>query len=153
MFASDRVRIIPFNRHFTEEERDTSLKAKLREGNGRAAVLNWLIEGYRLYMEHGLQRTAPEEAILRQYRDDNDYIAQFIGECLIPLDHNDRRANKERLTNIMARYTDWCHFSNIKPLGKRMFKEELIKHEIPVFRSHKQDAAAVRILYSHENEP
>lgn len=153
MFASDRVRIIPFNRHFTEEERDTSLKAKLREGNGRAAVLNWLIEGYRLYKEHGLQRTAPEETILRQYRDDNDYIAQFIGECLEPLNHNDRHAKKKRLTEIMARYADWCRFSNIKPLGKRMFKEELIKHGIPVFCSHKQDAAAVRILYPHENEP
>lgn len=153
LFTSDRIRIIPFNRHFTAEERDTSLKAKLREGTGRDAVLNWLIEGYRLYKEHGLQRTAPEEAILRQYRDDNDYIAQFISECLVPLDHTDRRANKERLTNIMARYADWCRFSNIKPLGKRMFKEELIKHGIPVFCSHKQDAAAVRILYPHENEP
>ncbi len=46
LFDSDRIRILPFNRHFTEEERDTTLKSKLRHENAKSAILNWLIARY-----------------------------------------------------------------------------------------------------------
>ncbi len=153
LFTSDRIRILPFNRHFTEAERDTRLKTTLREGNGKDAVLNWLIEGYRKYKESGLTDTAAGKDIVIQYSEDNDYIAQFIGECLAVHDQNDKRADKERMTNILARYRYWCDSSNIKPLGRKQFKEELQKHGVPVFISHKQDVAMVRILEPHEHEP
>ena len=153
LFTSDRIRILPFNRHFIEAERDTKLKATLREGNGKDAVLNWLIEGFRKYKESGLTDTAAGKDIVRQYREDNDYIAQFIGECLAVHDQNDKRADKERMTNILARYRYWCDSSNIKPLGRKQFKEELQKHGVIVFPEHKQDVARVRILEPHEHEP
>ncbi len=153
LFTSDRIRILPFNRHFTEAERNTKLKATLRESNGRDAVLRWLIEGYRKYKEEGLTDTAASKVIIRQYREENDYIAQFIGECMEVFDQTDRHASKERLTNILARYRYWCDSSNIKPLGRKQFKEELQKHGIVVLTYNKQDAARVRILEPHENDP
>lgn len=146
LFTSDRIRILPFEKHFTEAERDTSLKSTLRKGNGRASVLNWLIEGYKLYKEHGLTDTKIAQATLRQYRKENDYIQEFIDECLEILNPDDIHAKKTRLTVIQQEYNYWCKGSNIKPLGKKLFKEELIKHGIPIFSYKKQYTATVKII-------
>lgn len=146
LFTSDRIRILPFEKHFTEAERDTSLKSTLRKGNGRASVLNWLIEGYKLYKEHGLTDTKIAQATLRQYRKENDYIQEFIDECLEILNPDDIHAKKTRLTVIQQEYNYWCKDSNIKPLGKKLFKEELIKHGIPIFSYKKQYTATVKII-------
>ena len=145
IFASDRIRILPFNRHFSKDERDTSLKSKLREGNGKSALLNWLIEGYRIYRENGLRDTAEAAAVLRQYRRDNDYIQDFIDECLEILDPDDIHAHKERLTGIQREYNIWCKDSNIKPLGKKLFREELEKHGVVLFVSNHQYNARVQL--------
>lgn len=145
LFTSDRIRIIPFNRHFSESERDVTLKSTLREGNGRDAVLTWLIEGYRKYKESGLTDTKASQAIVRQYRAENDYIQQFIDERLIVPDPNSGTKHKERLTEVMAHYNIWCGYYNIKPLGKKLFREELEKHGITIGYPHGQYYAAVTI--------
>lgn len=48
LFSSNRIIIIPFNRHFEAEEQDRSLKKKFKEPKTQSAILNWLIDGYRL---------------------------------------------------------------------------------------------------------
>lgn len=140
LFTSDRIRILPFNKHFSAAERDTSLKATLRKGNGRAAVLNWLIEGYRMYSANGFIETQQSKAILQQYRKDNDYIQEFIDECLILYSQDDIHAPKAKITEIQSEYNYWCKSSNIKPLGKRNFCEELEKHGINIITHNKQKA-------------
>lgn len=47
--------IIPFDRHFDEQLRDTSLKQKFSEPDVQSAILNWLLEGYRLLRKEGLR--------------------------------------------------------------------------------------------------
>lgn len=141
LFTSDRIRILPFNRHFSKAERDTNLKAALREGDGRAAVLTWLIEGYRSYKENGLQETDASKAILRQYQAENDYIQQFIDERLDIV----KTIGHVKLTEIQRIYSDWCKDVNVRPLGKKNFREELEKHSVPVTISHKQYVVDAKI--------
>ena len=152
LFTSDRIRIIPFNRHFTKEERDTSLKSTLRKDGGKEAVLKWLIDGYAMYRRNGLNSTESGTDILRRYRAENDYVQQFIDECLDVHNQNDYHSKKTKLTAIQRAYNDWCKESNIKPLGKKHFKEELEKHGISIIVSCKQYAAKVKIrdFYSSE---
>lgn len=145
LFTSDRIRILPFNKHFSAAERDTNLKATLRKGNGRAAMLNWLIEGYKIYRLCGFTETQQSKAILRQYRKDNDYIQEFINECLTLYPQEDIHSPKIRITLAQSVYNDWCRNSNIKPLGKRNFCEELERHGINIITHCKQKAIKAKI--------
>jgi putative DNA primase/helicase len=68
IFASGRAKIIPFNRHFTEAEQDKDLKREFRKAENKSAILNWLIEGYRLILDSGFD--APPRVIeaVAEYR-------------------------------------------------------------------------------------
>lgn len=145
LFSSDRIRILPFEKHFNKSERNTNLKSELREGNGREAVLKWLIDGYRLYKTNGLTDSKKGNEILRQYRKDNDHIQQFIDECLEVLDWNDRHVKKIPLTEIQQEYNDWCRIANVKPIKKMRLKEELINRGLVVDTYNNQLSTAARI--------
>jgi putative DNA primase/helicase len=54
VFSSDRVKLIPFDRHFKPEEQDKGLKRLFRKSDSKSGILNWLIEGYRLLKAEGL---------------------------------------------------------------------------------------------------
>ena len=75
-----RVRIIPFLRIFSPVEMDRNLQDKLKaEADG---ILQWCLEGVRLYQEHGLQPTARMVEELEAYRRKSDPVAEFIRECV-----------------------------------------------------------------------
>lgn len=152
LFSSDRIRILPFEKHFDKSERNTNLKSELREDNGREAVLKWLIDGYRLYRTNGLTDTKKGNEILRQYRKDNDYVQQFIDECLEILDQSDKHAKTTKFTVIQGIYNDWCKNANIKPLGQKSLREEFEKHNINVDKHNNQFAAKVKIKYDYAIE-
>lgn len=53
MFTSERVLIIPFDKHFEAWEQDKTLKDAFRKPEVQSAILNWLLEGYRLLQTEG----------------------------------------------------------------------------------------------------
>ena len=62
-------------------QKDPKLKEKLMAC--RPGILRWLVEGCREWIEHGLQ---PPQAILDGVSNlarDEDYIGQFIDDCLV----------------------------------------------------------------------
>ena len=74
------VRIIPFLRVFSPDEMDRNLKDKLKaEADG---ILQWCLEGARLYQLQGLQPTARMVEELEAYRRKSDPVAEFIRECV-----------------------------------------------------------------------
>ena len=48
------MKLIPFDRHFTAGEQDLGLKKLFRRNVNKSAILNWLVDGYRLVLEVGL---------------------------------------------------------------------------------------------------
>ncbi|MBL6605974.1 MAG: bifunctional DNA primase/polymerase [Alphaproteobacteria bacterium] len=75
-----RVRIIPFLRVFSPAEMDRNLQDKLKaEADG---ILQWCIEGARLYQQQGLRPTARMVEELERYRRRSDPVAQFVRECV-----------------------------------------------------------------------
>ena len=75
-----RVRIIPFLRIFSPAEMDRNLQDKLKaEADG---ILQWCIEGARLYQQQGLQPTARMVDELEAYRRKSDPVSQFVRECV-----------------------------------------------------------------------
>lgn len=141
LFQSDRIKLLLFNHHFTEAERDTKLKQTLREGNGKSAVLRWLIDGFRLYRETGLFVTEESKSVLCQYQAENDYIRQFMDECL----ELGETYGRVRLSEVKRTYREWCAESGIHALGIKLFKEELEKHHVMLITVHKQDYISGRL--------
>ena len=76
-----RVRIIPFQRTFSRDEMDRNLQDKLKEEAD--GILQWCVEGARLYQENGLRPTTVMNNELEEYRRKSDPVAEFIRECVI----------------------------------------------------------------------
>jgi putative DNA primase/helicase len=120
IFASGRVKLIPFERHFPENEQDKGLKAFFRQPENKTGILNWLVAGLRLLKADGLKQPKSVREATAQYREDSDIIGQFINECLVEV-----RYTNTPLKNIHARYEEWCEDYGHRPLNSRNLAAEL----------------------------
>jgi len=77
VFSSDRMKLVPFEKHFAEAEQDKWLKKFFQRNASRFAILNWLIEGYRL-LGASPQRVADAT---KAYRQEADSIGMCLVEC------------------------------------------------------------------------
>ncbi len=82
LFTSNRIHIITFNKHFTEQEQNRYLKAELKEKDTISEIFNWCIDGLKKFYLEGI--IAPHEVVqdTKAYQEVNDKIAIFISECL-----------------------------------------------------------------------
>lgn len=78
LFASSRLKVIEFNRHFSEEEQDKGLKDYFRTPEAMMGIFDWLLEGYAHYMQKGLTMSNHLKAVVKQYEKDNDIVVQFL---------------------------------------------------------------------------
>ncbi len=121
LFSSDRIVIIPFERHFDESSRDTTLKTQFAKSEAQSAILNWLIEGYKLLKAEGLSAPDCVKQAVTKYQHDSDKTTQFVEECLIKDEFS------EVLTsNVYTRYQHWCRENGYHPDGMRNFKQALL---------------------------
>jgi putative DNA primase/helicase len=120
LFESDRIRIIPFNRHFTAEERDIDLKSFFAEPANLSGILNWCLEGFRLYQEEGLKMPKSVASATADYRDQSDRLSMFTKQCL------KKEAGQElRSSAIYTRYKDWCSDNGFKYENAANFKKKM----------------------------
>ena len=82
LFASDRVRVIEFNRHFTEAEQDKNLKNEFQTQEAMQGIFAWLVAGYFKYKRFGLKMSPAMRKVVNQYERDNDLCLQFLEERL-----------------------------------------------------------------------
>lgn len=120
LFESGRVRVIPFDRHFDEGERDTSLKATFATPEAQSAILNWCLSGLVDYRASGLAPSAAITARTGEYRDDSDKFGQFMDDVLEPLEES-----RERARDVYGEFTEWCGEFGFKPESYGSFKERI----------------------------
>ena len=80
LFASDRVRVVEFNRHFSEDEQDKNLKSEFQTQEAMRGIFTWLLEGYFKYKRFGLKMSPAMRQVVKQYEKDNDLALQFLEE-------------------------------------------------------------------------
>lgn len=120
LFTSNRIIIVPFDRHFDEQSQDTTLKRKFAQPEVQSAILNWLLEGNRLLREEGLSLPESVKAATTAYQHDSDKMALFAEDNLIPDEHG------EVLTSTLyARYKGWCQENGYYAEGMKNFKQGL----------------------------
>lgn len=77
-----RIRVIPFDVVFTEDEQDHDLDEKLRLAADE--IIAWAVAGYRRYSQIGLAEPGEVKAATTKYQQDSDTVGRFIAErCLL----------------------------------------------------------------------
>lgn len=123
LFASDRIRVIEFNRHFSEEEQDKGLKSYFESKEAMPGIFAWLIEGYQKYRKEGLCMPPSIKAVVKKYERDNDIILQFLeDECI-----------KDSNASIFAKdlhnqYRIWCRSNGYSCCNIKRFNALVEQH-------------------------
>lgn len=120
VFASGRLFIIPFERHFEEAEQDKGLKHEFTKAETQSAILNWLIEGYVLLRKEGLHPPASVQNATKEYQHDSNKTLLFIEDCL-----EAGSGYEERTATVYFSYKNWCHDNGHYPESMKTFKQSL----------------------------
>ncbi len=80
LFTSGRVKIIPFERHFAQDEQDQGLKAELATDESLSGILNWCLEGLRMIGESGFDMPESVRDATDEYRRSSDKLGRFMEE-------------------------------------------------------------------------
>ncbi len=120
LFESDRIKIIPFNRHFTAEERDIDLKSFFAKPENLSGILNWCLEGFKLYMQEGLDMPDSVENATAEYRQQSDRIMMFTSQCV-----KQEREQELRAQAVYTRYKDWCAENGFKYENASNFRKKM----------------------------
>jgi putative DNA primase/helicase len=75
----DRVKLIPFTVEIPKAERDKQLPAKL--GAELPGILRWAVDGCLAWQRDGLNAPDLVTHAVADYREEQDVLGQFIGEC------------------------------------------------------------------------
>lgn len=127
-----RVLLLPFSVTIPREERTAPrvLKASLlAEASG---IFNWMLDGYRLWREEGLQIPTLIEEATSQYRAESDPIGEFLKAATA------RDASSSvQSSRLYSVYAAWCKANAIDPrshtaFGKRMSTLGFVKEVIGV---------------------
>ena len=123
LFASDRVRVIEFNRHFTDAEQDKGLKDYFESPEAMKGIFTWLVAGYFKYRRFGLQMSDPMKAVVKQYEKDNDLVLQFLEERCQKVAEGNTRAK-----TLYDNYKIWCKSNGYYVCSMKKFNAELTAH-------------------------
>lgn len=120
LFSSGRVKIIPFEKHFTEQERDEGLKELFLQPENQSAILNWCLEGLCLLRETGLNMPESVRAATEDYRQSSDKTGRFLEEEM----EADPLA-ETKTSETYTRYQEWCGRNGYKAENMQNFKSNL----------------------------
>ena len=91
LFSSGRIMIIPFERHFEEDQQDKSLKKTFVSEKNQSAILNWLLEGYKGLHLEGLTMPESVHFATERYRHESDKVGLFIEDEMEPVANAEER--------------------------------------------------------------
>jgi len=113
-----RIRIVPFQQTFKEDDRDPELPGKLWEE--RAGILNWMLEGCLKWQREGLPIPEAVTEATQEYRTENDPIGEFFEDCVVV----DNSANV-RSADLYQRYTQYSEDNGLSPVSQKAFAQIL----------------------------
>ena len=140
LFASDRVRVIEFNRHFSDEEQDKGLKDYFETPEAMKGIFTWLVAGYFKYRRFGLKMCDDMKKVIKQYEKDNDLVLQFLEEKCEGTNEGYTKAK-----TLYDNYKIWCKSNGYYVCSMKKFNAELTTH--PEWYHEKNLIAGVTVYY------
>ena len=119
-----RIRLIPFNVTLPEGERDPDLGHKLAKE--RSGILNWALEGCRLWQRDGLEAPPQVLQATEEYRQEMDIIGLFLSERC-----EEKSGANVSATELYKAYKSWCEESGERPQSQRTFGSQMTERGVP----------------------
>ena len=115
-----RIHKVPFLVTIPKEERDPKLGDKLWAE--RAGVLNWLLDGCRMWLDGRLRPPAAVAEATRKYRTESDALGQFTSSWV-------ERAEGcyVQATRLYEAYQLWCEGNAVEPMSLTLFGRMLVE--------------------------
>lgn len=110
----ERIKLIPFEQDFTGRE-DRTLGDRLAAAG--EAILAWAVAGCLAWQKQGLNPPAKVRAATQAYQEEQDLLADFLGERT-----QDGGAVQAR--TLYTDYRDWCE---TRPLSEREFSAQMLQ--------------------------
>ena len=123
LFASERLKVIEFNRHFSPKEQDTHLKEELCRPSAMSGIFMWLVRGYIRYKERGLEMSENMQRATKQYERDNDLVLQFL-ENRCEISENATIKAKD----LYGAFKVWAKSEGAPIMSARKFNSEMERH-------------------------
>jgi putative DNA primase/helicase len=110
-----RIAVVQFNVTIPADERQAHLAQRLvkEEGSG---ILNWLLDGWRIWAERGLRLPDTVRRATDSYRADNDPLADFLESCVYHAEGDSIQAGP-----LHARYIVWCQSNGKDAVSQTRF--------------------------------
>ena len=102
-----RIKLIPFTVTIPPEQRDRHLMEKLEKEN--SGILNWLINGYVLWLKEGLRDPECVKKATEEYRDDMDVVGTFLKDCC---EVDASGLWRVATGDLYQAYCHWCSVNN-----------------------------------------
>jgi len=123
LFASERIKVVEFNRHFSPKEQDIHLKDELTTPKAMSGIFMWLVRGYIKYKERGLEMSDSLRQVVNRYERENDLVLQFL----------EARCTQKEGVNIKAKdlyatFKMWAKSEGAPVLSARKFNAEMERH-------------------------
>jgi putative DNA primase/helicase len=123
-----RLVVLKFGRKFSEVEKDPNLESKLLEE--RDGILQWMLEGTRMYLKDGLKLSPRIRAEIASYRKDSDLLGEFMADVL-EVDP----AKKINQQTAYQEWSNWCKTNGFRVSSKKSFTQRLAERGFPEGRS------------------
>lgn len=126
LFKSNRVVVIPFEKHFTEEEQDFTLKERLKAPEMSNQVFYWCLNGLIAYRASGrLKLPQSVQTAVEEYGFQSDKVARFMKDatesapgCIV------------KAKDLYGAYMKWCGSNGANYESKQVFFDELRRKDL-----------------------
>ncbi|HUM92567.1 MAG TPA: phage/plasmid primase, P4 family, partial [Candidatus Competibacter sp.] len=114
-----RVRLIPFNTTFHDPGKGDPVKDSRMEEKLTAelpGILAWAVQGCLAWVRDGLTIPDAVRAATDEYREQQDTLAAWLGECCTV-----KRTVAAKAADLYASYSEWCEANGERPEPQRRF--------------------------------
>jgi P4 family phage/plasmid primase-like protien len=119
-----RICLIPFTVTIPEAERRPQYELMNDLDLEKSGILNWIIQGWQKYQKEGLNPPEDVKEATKEYRSENDKIADFVQECC-ELGEN----KKVTSSDLLHFYYSWCDKYRERPLTKNKFYKRISERD------------------------
>lgn len=120
------------------------VEGRVAESHVQSAILNWLLEGYRLLRSEGLGHPKSVKEATERYQHDSDKMVLFFEDNLVADD-----TAEELTSTVYARYKGWCQENGCYPEGMKNFKQGLQAFAQVVRKRPKQGGEKTTVLLGY----
>ena len=118
-----RFHLVPFLVQIDDKDKDLLLPMKLK--NEASGILNWMVEGFSMWVKEGLDPPSAVVDATLEYRKENDPIGKFLDDCTAP-----SPGSRVSAYDLYARYKKWAALDVQKVWLERAFGLGITEHGI-----------------------